>query len=121
MTTDQSQTGRVLRYYEVVDADDVPTLIDLFEPDAVYHRPGYPPMRGHADLRRFYTGERVIADGCHRIGITVAEDNRVAAYGDFIGTLKDGRQVELRFADFFELTPAGRFSRRDTFFFSPAV
>jgi steroid delta-isomerase len=121
MTADQFEINRVLRYYEVVDADDVPALIDLFAPDAIYHRPGYPPMHGHADLHRFYMGERVIESGRHRISSAVADGNRVAAHGDFAGTLKDGRRVELRFADFFELAPDGRFARRDTFFFSPAV
>ncbi|MEU8389524.1 nuclear transport factor 2 family protein [Micromonospora sp. NPDC048843] len=121
MTAENSDIASVLRYYEVVDADDVPALIDLFAPDAVYYRPGYPPMRGHADLRRFYVDERVIAEGHHSIASAVADGNRVATHGEFAGTLKDGQKVELRFADFFELGPDGRFARRDTFFFSPAV
>ncbi|MFC0070453.1 hypothetical protein ACFFQW_42150 [Umezawaea endophytica] len=37
------------------------------------------------------------------------------------GVLHDGKEVSLRFSDFFEFTDDGRFSRRDTFFFAPLV
>ena len=93
MAAEKSGTERVLRYYQNVDADDVPALMDLFAPDAVYHRPGYPPMLGHADLRRFYSGERVIVEGRHSVERTMADGNRVAAHGEFAGTLKSGERL----------------------------
>lgn len=112
---------RVERYYDLVDRDDIPGLVSLFTADAVYERPGYPPMRGMGELERFYRNDRVIVSGKHLLRDVVAEPGRVAVHGDFEGRLKDGKPVRVRFADFFELADDGRFSRRDTFFFSPLV
>ncbi|MFE2289628.1 nuclear transport factor 2 family protein [Streptomyces sp. NPDC059452] len=117
----EAAAERVRAYYRLVDADDVPGLIALFTEDAVYRRPGYPPMRGHEGLRAFYTGERVIASGRHTVTTLVADPGRVAVNGTFDGVLKDGREVSLQFADFFTLDDEQRFSRRDTFFFAPLV
>ena len=53
MTAPTTTRGETLvrRYYACVDAGDVDGLVALFQPDAVYRRPGYPPMHGHGDLR----------------------------------------------------------------------
>ncbi|WP_064455605.1 nuclear transport factor 2 family protein [Streptomyces hygroscopicus] len=122
-TADTAGTAvsKVREYYRLVDADDVSGLLALFAETAVYRRPGYEPMRGQADLKAFYTGERVIAEGKHTVVTTVADGRRVAVNGLFEGVLKDGREVSLEFADFFELDAALRFARRDTFFFAPMV
>src|SRR5829696_2984426 len=96
----------VHRYYQLVDQGDVPALVSLFTPDATYHRPGYEPLVGHEGLTRFYGQDRVIKEGAHTVSTVVADD---------------GREVGLRFADFFTVTAEGRFSRRDTFFFAPLV
>jgi steroid delta-isomerase len=112
---------QVRKYYELVDAGDVPGLIQLFAPDAVYHRPGYPPMTGHGELTVFYTGERVIVAGRHTVSTLVEDGDQIAVHGEFRGELRDGRHVELRFADFFVLTAERRFARRDSFFFTPLV
>jgi ketosteroid isomerase-like protein len=111
----------VQHYYKLVDANDVDGLLDLFAPDAVYHRPGYAPLIGRAELERFYSADRIIAEGTHSLHTVIACDDKVAAHGEFAGTLKDGSQVTLRFADFFAVREDGRFARRDTFFFSPMV
>jgi ketosteroid isomerase-like protein len=115
--TDLAATA--LRYYELVDRDDVPGLVDLFAPDATYHRPGYEPMVGHDGLNAFYRGQRVIKSGKHTVHTTVTEGGNVAVSGEFHGVLRDGNPVDLRFADFFSVGPDGRFTRRDTFFFAP--
>jgi steroid Delta-isomerase len=114
-------TSIVLRYYELVDADDVDALVRLFTPDATYHRPGYPPLVGRADLEHFYRDQRVIDSGSHQIEKIVAAGSEVAVYGDFTGTLRDGSTATLRFADFFSLSQDLLFQRRDTFFFAPLV
>jgi ketosteroid isomerase-like protein len=111
----------VEHYYELVDSGDVEGLLGLFAPDAVYHRPGYPPLNGRAELKKFYSGDRVIAEGKHSLHTLVATGETVAAHGEFAGILKDGSSVHLRFADFFAVGEDGRFARRDTFFFSPMV
>lgn len=113
--------SRVKRYYELVDEGDVSGLLELFAPDAVYERPGYPPFKGRGQLEAFYSGDRVIVDGKHTLRHVVAGSDTVATHGDFAGVLKDGSEVSLRFADFFVVADDGRFSRRDTFFFSPMV
>ncbi|MFE5711066.1 nuclear transport factor 2 family protein [Streptomyces sp. NPDC056501] len=111
----------VRRYYDLVDAGDVPGLVGLFTPDATYHRPGYEPFVGHEGLTRFYGGARVIRTGRHTLTKVLVEGSDIAVHGEFNGELHDGTTVALRFADFFQLTPDGRFGRRDTFFFAPLV
>ena len=126
MTTTDTTSGtaavtQVHHYYDLVDSGDVAGLVGLFTPDAVYHRPGYPPMRGHSDMTAFYDGARVIQEGRHTVSKVVTSGSDVAVHGIFVGVLRDGKPVELRFSDFFEVVPDGRFSRRDTFFFAPLV
>jgi steroid delta-isomerase len=125
MTTARSRSDvmldQVRSYYQLVDDGDVDGLVALFEPDSTYHRPGYPPLRGHAELTRFYRGERVIDTGEHRLSTVVTDGDTTAVHGEFHGVLRDGRRVALRFADFFTFGTEGRFARRDTFFFAPLV
>lgn len=120
-TRSEVMTDRVRRYYRLVDSGDVDGLVDLFEPDSTYHRPGYPPLCGRAELERFYRGERVIDTGEHRLSTVVTDGETTAVHGEFHGVLRDGRRVALRFADFFTFGTGGRFARRDTFFFAPMV
>lgn len=121
MTATIDSTATVLRYYDLVDAGDVPGLVGLFTPDATYCRPGYEPLVGHEGLERFYRQQRVIREGKHTVTTVVRQGDRVAVNGEFNGVLHDGRTASLRFADFFELDAEGRFTRRDTFFFAPLV
>ncbi|WP_433393084.1 nuclear transport factor 2 family protein [Micromonospora sp. KLBMP9576] len=112
---------RVLTYYQLVDAGDVARLVALFDPTATYHRPGYEPLCGHDALRRFYLQDRVIDRGAHKVDRFVVDGAEVGVHGTFRGVLRDGREITLRFADFFSLTPQLTFLRRDTFFFAPLV
>lgn len=121
MTDPRAQLAAVRRYYELVDADDVPGLVALFAPECVYRRPGYEPLRGREELEGFYTGERVIAAGRHEIAAAVVDEGGVAVHGTFEGTLKDGSARSLRWADFYTFTGEGLFATRDTFFFAPLV
>ena len=109
------------RYYQLVDDGDVPGLVDLFTPTGTYHRPGYEPLVGRAEVEGFYRATRVIRTGRHTLNTVLATGDEVAVHGEFHGVLNDGSEVGLRFADFFRLTPECRFSRRDTFFFAPLV
>jgi ketosteroid isomerase-like protein len=111
----------VRRYYTLVDEGDVPGLVALFAPDAVYHRPGYPPLVGSAELTAFYLDQRIIREGRHTIASLVADSPHVAVQGTFAGVLHDGRTVDLRFSDFFTVGQDDRFTRRDTYFFTPLV
>ena len=112
----------VKQYYARVDAGEVEELVALFTPDAVYDRPGYPTMRGHDALTRFYNDTRVIRRGAHSLEQWTVAEPVVAVHGEFTGTLRDGAEVRLRFADFFTLAPGEeRISRRITFFHTPLV
>jgi ketosteroid isomerase-like protein len=113
--------GAVRTYYRLVDSGDVPGLIQLFAPDAEYHRPGYNKPTGHAELEHFYREERVIADGTHRLSKIVSQGRDVAVHGAFEGVLHDGTKTSVRFADFFSVNTAGSFSLRETFFYAPLV
>ncbi|AKT51099.1 nuclear transport factor 2 family protein [Arsenicicoccus sp. oral taxon 190] len=108
----------VTRYYELVDAGDVEGLVGLFTEDATYERPGYEPMRGHAGLTAFYSGERIIESGAHTLTHAVVDGDEVAVQGRFEGRARDGRALELRFADFFRLD-GERISYRTTYFYAP--
>lgn len=111
----------VRTYYELVDSGQVQALVELFADDAEYHRPGYEPLVGRAQLTDFYRKRRVIREGRHTVTTTVESGDSVAVHGEFNGVLHDDRETSLRFADFFRLDADGRFSRRDTFFFAPLV
>lgn len=108
--------ARTRHYYERVDADDLDGVLDWFAEDAVYHRPGYPPMRGRAALADFYGGERVIESGTHTLDEVLVDGQRVAVHGRFEGTLKDGSRVDVGFADFITYDPDGRAAERRSFF-----
>ncbi|RSS51761.1 nuclear transport factor 2 family protein [Streptomyces sp. WAC07061] len=108
-------------YYRQVDAGDIRGLVDLFAPDAQYLRPGYEPIVGHEGLERFYSEERVIESGLHRLEQLIVSGQHVAVHGEFRGRLKNGQDTSLRFADFFTLTDSGLIADRQTFFDSPAV
>jgi ketosteroid isomerase-like protein len=107
------------RFYDHVDNGDVPGLAAMFAPEASYHRPGYEPFQGQAGIIEFYSHGRKIRSGRHVLTSVVSTGDTMAVRGEFHGTLRDGSPVDLRFADFFQLGPDQRFTRRDTFFFAP--
>lgn len=110
-----------LRYYRAVDAGDVDGVVNWFADDAVYHRPGYEPIRGRAAIADFYGGTRVIASGSHRIDQLIVQDRSVAVRGFFTGRLKDGSDVTIGFSDFVDYDAAGRAALRRSYFDTPAV
>lgn len=120
-STEAVKERQLRRYYELVDAGDIPGLVDLFADDAVYHRPGYPPLVGREQLERFYRQSRKIKEGRHSITTLLTSEEQAAAHGVFEGTLRDGSHVTVRFADFFQFNQDAAFQRRDTFFFSPQI
>ncbi|WP_394437520.1 nuclear transport factor 2 family protein [Streptomyces sp. SGAir0957] len=108
-------------FYRRVDAGDVPGLVALFTSDAVYHRPGYPPVHGRSGMRHFYTHTRKIREGRHALDAVVVSGDEVAVRGSFAGVLHDGTPAKHRFAEFFTLAPDRTISRRETFFSAPLV
>ena len=107
-------------YYAAVDSGDVEAVLSLFAQDCVYERPGYAPLLGHGDMRRFYSEDRVIAEGKHTITTVVEQGTLCAVEGGFEGVLKSGKQVSIRFSDFFEMA-GDVIARRRSYFFTPSV
>lgn len=44
----------MMRYAASIDLGDLDRLLSIFTADAVWHRPGMNPMRGHAEIRSFF-------------------------------------------------------------------
>jgi len=116
---DVGVTATVHRLYELIDANDIPAMLDLFADDATYHRPGYDPILGRVQLERFYRQDRIIREGEHTPAVVLANGSDVAVHGRFRGVLKSGEPLELRYAEFFTMAPDGRFASRQTYFFAP--
>jgi steroid Delta-isomerase len=111
--------ARVIRHFDLIDAGDMASMVGLFAPDAVYHRPGHAPFLGQSGIRHFYTRLRPIRSGRHALETAVAHGQNVCVHGSFRGVLHDDSPVDLRFSDFFVVDDEGAFVRRDTFFFAP--
>jgi len=70
--------------------------------------------------RAFYRADRVIESGRHSLSNVIAAGDDVAVEGGFSGVLRDGKIVDVRFADFFRVSD-GRFRQRQTYFFAASV
>lgn len=109
-----------LSYYTAVDAGDHERLLSMFHPEAVYRRGGYPPIEGAAALRDFYENVRVIDHGRHTVDSVICEGSHAAVRGRFDGVSRDGADLAVEWADFFEFD--GDLIRdRTTYFFTAGV
>jgi ketosteroid isomerase-like protein len=103
-----------------IDASDWDALRELLHPEVVYERPGYPRFVGRARVLEFYRYERIVVSGHHEIeGVIVAGETAVS-WGTMRGTLKDGSETEVRFADICWFADA-RIRTRRSYFFQAAV
>lgn len=110
----------VSEMFGAIDSGSWHRLGEFFDSEVVYIRPGYPPIRGLADLVDFYANRRVIRSGTHVIEQVVADDSGAVAIGEVDASLRDGRPVHVRFADAYRFRD-GRIVHRHTFFDVPAV
>jgi hypothetical protein len=92
----------------------------FFCDDITYERPGYPPLIGYQRVQKFYREERTIGSGKHFLEGAVANDDRGACWGKFIGKHKNGSAIDERFADAYTFQ-GGRIKTRRSYFFRPAV
>lgn len=109
----------VRRHFDLIDISEMHAMAELFEPHAVYLRPGYPKFLGRNEILRFYTRLRPILEGRHALEEVLGSGAHLAVQGGFVGRRLDGSPIELRFSDFFELGSNGRFIRRETYFSAP--
>jgi steroid delta-isomerase len=112
-------TTVVRRYYRAVDSGDVDALLELFTDDALYLRPGYPPMRGRRAIDEFYRGQRVIASGSHSLLEVTEAPNSVVVQGRFVGLSHAGDELTASFADIFH--GACHIAFRQTYFYVPLI
>ncbi|MCZ8130797.1 MAG: nuclear transport factor 2 family protein [Steroidobacteraceae bacterium] len=110
----------VLQMFEAIDGGHWDRLPEFFHSDVTYDRPGYPTIRGFADLDDFYRRRRIIRSGRHTVEDVVVDGERAVATGELTATLNDGREVRLRFADAYRFAD-GKVAYRQTYFGTPAV
>jgi uncharacterized protein len=110
----------LLGMFAAIDGRAFDDLERYFTHDVVYERPGYEPIRGIADLLRFYREERRIESGQHDVESLVCGDDAAVAMGTFQGVLKDGAPATEPFADAYRFQN-GRIAHRKTYFFRPAI
>jgi len=110
----------ITRMFATIDARRWSALAEFFTHDAVYERPGYEPIIGFPALDHFYRDVRIIVAGQHRIERMVGGRETAACWGRFVGASRDGKPLDERFADVYELRN-GRVARRTSYFFRPAI
>lgn len=106
--------------FEIIDARRWNELGNVFGDDCVYERPGFAKISGLEALCAFYRDERPIECGIHRVDMLVVEEGKVCAAGRFVGFLRDGTDVSVRFSDTYRLRD-GRVVWRCSYFFTPLV
>ncbi len=110
----------IVTLFCAVDSSDWNLLLQCFNHNIVYERPGYEPLIGIDQLLNFYEYERIIASGKHQIEHIVIENNHGACWGRFIGLHKNGSQIDELFADVYSFENY-KFKTRRTHFFRQAV
>lgn len=110
----------VNQLFTIIDGSNFDELKQVFTPDCVYERPGYEPLAGLPRLETFYRDERIIAYGKHHVTAVTCGDSHVICYGEFIGESRDGKHLQERFADVYELQN-DKIHKRTTYFFRPAI
>ncbi|MGW0632741.1 nuclear transport factor 2 family protein [Streptomyces sp. NPDC002758] len=109
----------VTRLFSVVDSRNWPLLTRVLAENVHYERPGFAPMRGFADVERFYREKRDIASGRHVILGCVNEADESCCWGEFSGISLSDRRIDERFCDWYVFCD-GLITVRRTFFYRPA-
>jgi ketosteroid isomerase-like protein len=120
VNSSQARRATVERYFAAVDANDLLALLQCFDDRVVYERPGYPPLRGHDELREFYRVGRVIRDGTHDVAGIVVEGRSGAAWGAFTGVSRTGEPLQEMWCDVYQFSGT-RIAHRRTHFFRAAI
>jgi ketosteroid isomerase-like protein len=103
-----------------IDAADWEALTERFDPAVVYERPGYPELAGRARVIHFYRHERIVVSGRHDLEGVIVDGDTAASWGRMRGTLNDGSQADVRFAEVYSFAD-GLIRTRRSYFFQAAV
>jgi ketosteroid isomerase-like protein len=106
--------------FRAIDSREFERLREICHPEVTYERPGYEAFSGIDRLLKFYREERVIASGDHLLTAVLVDDAFGACWGRFVGRHRDGSDLDVEFADTYEIED-GRIRRRKSFFYRPAV
>jgi ketosteroid isomerase-like protein len=113
-------TSLVHDLFRAIDTRDFERLREICHPEVTYERPGYEAFVGIERLLKFYREERVIASGEHHLTAVLVDDTHAACWGRFLGVHRNGSDIDVEFADTYEVED-GRIRRRKSFFYVPAV
>jgi uncharacterized protein len=119
-TADAIAECLIRKMFDTIDIRRWDDLGQCFTVDVVYERPGYEPLFGLDALDHFYRAVRIIASGEHQIERLIAYPDAAACWGRFVGADRNGRPLNERFSDVYELRN-GLVARRVTHFFRPAI
>lgn len=120
MTTAALASTLVHDLFQAIDTRSFERLRDICHSDVTYERPGYEAFVGIERLLKFYREERVIASGDHLLTAVVIDETHGACWGRFLGAHRNGSDIDVEFADTYEIED-GRILRRKSFFYKPAV
>jgi ketosteroid isomerase-like protein len=110
----------ITELFDIIDGCRWEELGSVFAEDCVYSRPGYEPIVGLAQVRRFYQQERIVASGGHAVECTVSDVGAAACWGRFHGTSKTGDELDEGFADTYRVRD-GKIVFRKTYFYRAAM
>jgi len=114
-----SEFSKITRdYYAQVDAENYDWVVDMFAQDALYDRAGE-LIKGHAELREFYTGVRKIKINHGNLQVWQCGPD-VFVEGSFSGVGTDGTERVGQFADHWTFNKAGKVTLRRTSLFTGA-
>lgn len=106
--------------FHIIDGCRWDELDAVFADDCVYSRPGYQPIVGLEQIKRFYRDERIVASGEHLVEYTVSDLGAAACWGRFRGRSKMGEELDEGFADTYRVRD-GKIVYRRTYFYRAAM
>lgn len=106
--------------FHAIDTANWTDLVQFFQPEVVYERPGHPDIFGIDALLYFYRNTRIIAEGEHVLTAALSDDDHAICFGYFKGRSKSGEELAERFADAYELRN-GLICKWTTYFFRAAI
>lgn len=119
-TASQPAGKLITQLFDIIDGCRWEDLGSVFSKDCVYSRPGYEPIVGLAQIKRFYHHERIVASGEHTVECTVSDLGAAACWGRFHGRSKTGEELDEGFADTY-LVRDSRIVFRRTYFYRAAM